>query len=166
MAVKTCFACESSTRDVDADKFVNTLLTVCNDNILLHLEDASAEFRAAHERIHTLSELPPPFVTELPSSTPSDNEQTTMLPPAWLLQQLPRVWRIVDQVFFQPWNVYLDVVTRNDMSLALQRLNEEFFNTKVTDDTALLIDAEPPADPQLLNDVITAKVSAATKKCQ
>ena len=164
MAVKTCFACESSTRTVDVDKFVNTLLTVYHDNIVLHLEDASAEFRTVYKRIHTLSELPPPYVTELPSSTPSDNEQTIILPPAWLLQQLPRVWRIIDQVFFQPWTVYLDVVTRNDTSLALQRLNEEFFNTKVTDDTALLIDAEPPADPQLLNDIITAKVSAATKK--
>ena len=169
MTVKACFACESTTVTVNTDKFINTLLHVYEAQPLTHCGTDANAFRAIYQRVHTTEALPPPYVTSLPTTSDIEREdgsvqRVTTLPPAWLLSQLPNIWRTIETTFITPWSVYLDVTKRNNVALELKKLNEEFFNNKITDDTAMLIDSEPPADPQVLNDLITAKVSAATKK--
>ena len=154
MTVKACFACESTTVTVNTDKFINTLLHVYEVQLLTHCGTDANAFRAIYQRVHTIEALPPPYVTSLPTTSDIEREdgsvqRVTTLPPAWLLSQLPNIWRTIETTFITPWSIYLDVTKRNNVAL---------------DDTAMLIDSEPPADPQVLNDLIAAKVSAATKK--
>ena len=48
--------------------------------------------------------------------------------------------------------------------LSLKQLSDTFFTTKKTDDTAMEVGLEQPVSPQVLQDLISTKVSAATKK--
>ena len=110
--------------------------------------------------------LPTPFLTALPS----DNlpgvvtaDGSIFVPPQWLLELLTTLWRTIKPLFVTPFAKYLDTVNRANIELELQQLSEEFFNQKLTDDTAMLVDAEPPLDPQIMKDVVKKEVAAATK---
>jgi len=106
--------------------------------------------------------MPEPFLTTLPST--NDGPESTMSTPSWLLQQLPKIWRLTEQFFILPFNLYLDIIEQEDTALRLKKLYAEFFKQKVTDDAAILVDDKSRVDPQVLDDLITTQVSQATKK--
>ena len=80
--------------------------------------------------VNSLSFLPEPFLTELPSVTTGSLTQPTTQPtiPTFLLTELPKMWRIVEQVFFLPWVSYMDVFQRNNTNLALKNSMMSFLN--------------------------------------
>ena len=160
VAVQACLVCETALDSDQADKVIATLLSLYGARLLLPIDITVDVFREIYLRKHTLHALPSPFVTELPVPANARGQ-----PPAQeILQILPKIFRILETIFVIPWTQYLDVVQRNKKDLELKKLNENFFTPKATDDAAMLVDAEPPADPQLLQDLVQSKVSAATTK--
>ena len=81
-----------------------------------------------------------------------------------LLQEFPKVWRILEQVFLIPWRRYKDVVERLRLKTELKQLEEEFFKVKATVDSNMEVDNEAAVEPKILQGLIDAKVSKATKK--
>ena len=161
LAVRACLVCESTIAETETDKFVHTILNSYGATLLASVPATDIEFKETYLRKHSLAQLPDPFVTNQPA--PGQHAQQIQLPSQHILQQIPKIWRTLETIFVIPWTRYLDVVTRTQKDLALKKLNEEFFSAKSTDDAAMLVEAEPPADPQLLQDLIQTKVFAATK---
>ena len=110
-AVQIVLMCGKKTESADVDKFLHTLLHT-HGKLLDHVKTTKEEFLASYKRIHTLSSVPDPFITQMPSNNSAGEHATTTitLPAPWLLQELPKLWRILEQVFLIPWNQYQDVV--------------------------------------------------------
>ena len=81
-----------------------------------------------------------------------------------VLQELPKIWKIINDVFLQPWKIYNNVVERQQLKIELKKLSEEFFKVKATDNANMEVENEAPVDPKILNSLIEEKVAAATKK--
>ena len=165
IAVKAALLCEPELPDTDVSKYITTLLSLYGTQLLDPLKITVNAFNQVYCQKHSILQLPAPFVTELPQPGARPPRNIT-LPPQSILQFLPKLWRTLESTFVIPWLQYLDVHDRNKKDLALKKLNDEFFLAKSTDDTAMLVDAEPPADPQVLQDLIQSKVLQATKNLQ
>ena len=158
-SVKILLLCNKTTKDVDVDKFFITLLND-NRNMVEYVGTLNG-FLDDYKRIHTLESLPAPLVTELPTDT---REGPVILASPAVLQELPKIWKIIDDVFLQPWKIYNNVVERQQLKIELKKLSEEFFKVKATDDANMEVENEAPVDPKILNSLIEEKVAAATKK--
>lgn len=169
MAIKACLTCTSSkdARKVDLDKFSHTFLRVYGTKLIVHLGGTLDTFLATFKRVHTLSALPEPFLTSLPTDNAPGLravDGSITLPPSWLLELLPVLWRTFEQLFVTPFSKYLDTVQRAKAKLELQKLNEEFFGQKLTDDTAMAVDSEAPVDPKVMKKLIAEEVASKTKE--
>ena len=167
-AIRACLVCTSNkdARTVDLNKFAHTFLRVYGNKIIVHLDTTLEIFLDTFKRVHTLPTLPTPFLTALPlDNLPGvvTADGSIFVPLQWLLELLTTLWRTIEPLFVTPFAKYLDTVNRANIELELQQLSEEFFNQKLTDDTAMLVDAEPPLDPQIMKDVVKKEVASATK---
>ena len=164
MCVESCLLCESTIHTVNVDKFIHTLLFLY-EKIYDHIGSTKAEFENAYKRIHTLAELPVPYVTELPTDNNNSNRQTTItLPPTWILDQLPKIGRLISQIFIDPFQNYLDIEKRNQTSLSLKTLSNKFFYPEKNDKVDMEVDEEEAVEAKVMNDLIASKVAASTKK--
>lgn len=161
-AVQTLLVCESRIPSNRLDKIINTLFYLYEEKFQDALDLDIDQLQMAFKRNHTLSNLPPPFITELPTTTTQDLSRT--LPPTVVLTFLSKLWRDIESIFILPWKRYLDMTTRIARALELKGLAEEFFTTKSTDDTEMAVESEPPVEPQILKDLIRTTVAAETKK--
>ena len=161
LAIQASLVCESDSDTTDVEKYIHTILHLYGDRLLAPIETTPSSFKEIYCRKHALARFPPPFLTEMPEH--GDRARAANLPPQRVLQLLPKLWRTLETIFVIPWTQYLDVVDRTKKNLELKKLNENFFNSKSTDDAAMLVDAEPPADPEIMQDLIQRQVSVATK---
>jgi len=165
MAVKALLLCESAFKAEELDKVCNTLCKLYQTQLVSNFEVPIDRFLSTFKRVHSLSSLPMPYITELSvESSPGTQPMHSSLPPQRILVFFPKLWRIVDSVFIQPWVQYLNVLERNNTALQIKALGEEYFTTKSTDEGEMEVDSEPPVDPEILNNLIQKKVDAATKK--
>lgn len=164
VAVKAVSLLEPNFTEADVGKIVNTLIELYGPQLFSNLDITTDGFRATYRRVHSLPSLPAPFLTELPEITLTGNSQPTNLPPRAQLEFFPKLWRIVESIFISPFNLYIATVSRNDESLKLKELKEEHFGKEKTESSAMEVDQEPPADPELLKDLIAKGVDKATKK--
>jgi len=168
MTVQTLLVCESGIPLDRLDKVINTLFHVYDTKLFGFLDLSLEQMKSTYKRVHSLPNLPPPFMTELPSSQRANaitGTQSTQIPPSTpILNLLSKVWRDIDSIFILPWTQYLHVIDRNAKSLELKSLSEDFFQSKSTDDTEMQVEEEPPVDPQILKDLIRTQVAAETKK--
>ena len=79
---------------------------------------------------------------------------------------IQQVKRSLESLFVTAWNVYLSHHRRNATDLALKKLATEHFDTKSTEETAMEIDTEPPANRELLMDLVQKEVEKRTAKLQ
>ena len=88
---------------------------------------------------------------------------TTATTETWLLNLFTTSWRVLQQIFIEPFNNYLTIVKRNKINVELTKLHEEFFGKKSNDDTINNMDLQTPMEPQQMQDYIDSKITAKTK---
>jgi hypothetical protein len=164
LAVKACLICEQSILQLDVDQVVNTLLQEYSTQLLAHLDMDLGEFRALYKRTHTLTTLPATLTLVIPT-TPHP-QQAVALPSQATLLAFAKVHRTLDTTFLTPWSVYLDVQTRNDISIQIKKLGDTHFASITTEATAMLVDSEGAVEPTLLKDFIQTQVTSATRALQ
>jgi hypothetical protein len=79
-------------------------------------------------------------------------------------QEIGKIRRAIESVFVTSINIYKDVVVKNDIQLQLLKLKTTYSDTESTEATAMALDAETPADRQLLNELIRKESEKSTKK--
>ena len=101
--------------------------------------------------------LPPPAVTApvLPPPPPV---------PSPAEKEIGKIRRAIESVFVTSIKIYNDVVVKNDIQLQLLKLKTTYSATESTEATAMALDAETPADRQLLNELIRKESEKSTKK--
>ena len=161
VAVQAFIIVDPALSTILCDKIVNTLLERYSEFLLSHLEISLDEFRTLYRQHHTIVQLPTPFSDTLQSTT-SDTPSA----PSKVCQSIVKINRILCDVFVSPWTKFLSIQTRLDMDLALQSLTVSHFDTSATDETTMLVDSEPPADPIQLKALIQQQVSKHTTKLQ
>ena len=77
-----------------------------------------------------------------------------------------RVVRILESLFIAPWDSYLRQVKDNQVTLELKKLGDGKALTKATEEVAMELDREIPADRGLLIELIRKTTQAETKKLQ
>ena len=87
MLVQASLTCNIPSKNVNIDKFLHTLL-LKYPTILKHVGEKEV-FLAAYKRLHTLDEIPPAYVTEIPTVA-ADDGSTAVLPASYLLNQIPK----------------------------------------------------------------------------
>ena len=160
MATKAILLCDNNNEEVDLDKFISTILQLYANELLPPLDIQLDDFTTTYKRNNTFNLLPSPYVTQLPLPATAVNN----IPSKWLLDQLPKVKRVLEQVFTIPWKNYIDICQRNEVSLRMSKLSEEFFSVNNAEKTTMDIDNEAPVDPTLMRGLISNKVSKATRK--
>jgi hypothetical protein len=78
--------------------------------------------------------------------------------------EISKIRRAIESVFVTSITIYHDVVTKNDIQLQLLKLKTTYSDTESTEATAMALDAETPADRQLLNELIRKESDKSTKK--
>lgn len=159
MATKAILLCKVSNEKVDIDKFITTMFKVYKKELITLLGLTTTELTDTYKQIHTIQILPQPYVTQLP--VPADANRN--LPSKWLLDQFPKVHRLMEQIYVSPWEQYNNIVERNGISHKLHKLHEEFFSEKKAEDTAMEIDDEAPVDPKVMKQLINNEVDKSTK---
>ena len=159
-ALIAILTCDNNSEEVDYNKFVSTILKLYDSELLPPLQFTTEEFIDTYKRNNTINLLPSPYVTQLPLP---DNA-TIAIPSKWLLDQLPKVKRILEQIFTIPWKNYNDIRKRNEISLKMAQLSEEFFTEKTAENVTMELDDETPINPKLMKGLISDEVNKATKK--
>ena len=75
MTVQALLVCESGIPSDRLDKVINTLFHLYDTKLFGFLDLSLEQMKSTYRRVHTLPSLPPPFMTELPSSQ-RDNATT------------------------------------------------------------------------------------------
>ena len=78
--------------------------------------------------------------------------------------QIKSIKRSLESLFVTTWSIYQDQAKRNATTIALRQLAADHFDTKATEDAAMEIDTEPPANRTLLSELIQQEVSKRTNK--
>ena len=79
---------------------------------------------------------------------------------------ITRLYKFFMECIHDPWEAFLKQTDLNEKALALKQINAEVIEGQATEDTAMQVDQEVPADRQQLNDLISNKVRAETQKLQ
>jgi hypothetical protein len=159
LAVEACLLCEDKVT-INVDTTVNTLLTEYSNQLLAHLDMNLGAFQDLYKRTHTLTVLP----AAVPLVIPTDrHSHRVTLPSQATLLAFAKLHRTLDTVFLAPWAIYIDVQARNAVSLQIKQLGENHFAPKITEETAMLVDAEGAVEPQLLKDFIQKQIDSHNK---
>ena len=84
---------------------INSTLLKKYPTILKHVGDED-NFLTIYKRVHTLESLPPPFLTEIPTGAAASGSTVT-LPALYILNQLPKTHRLIEQIFLSPFDNYV-----------------------------------------------------------
>jgi len=105
------------------------------------------------------------FYDPQPQPPPATAAQVNPPPvPSPAEKEISKIRRAIESVFVTSIIIYKDVVTKNDIQLQLLKLKTTYSDTESTEATAMALDAETPADRQLLNELIRKESEKSTKK--
>ena len=153
--------CEPNTTPIDKDRVVVTILDRYAPSFLEQLDMSKPDFLALYQRTHALPALPTPLAIP----TIRDVRQQAVTQPQ-SDAGIPYIYRAIESAFMTPWKTYQATQKRLEISLELKKLYDEHTKTNTTDATAMLLDAEMPADPPQLRALIDSIVNQKTKTLQ
>jgi hypothetical protein len=156
---KALLICDNLT--TDPHRIVNTIFEQYSLPLRASFDMTAENFRNLYRHVHSLTDLPPPIPAVLP--TIGHNEPAV---PSPVYQSVVKIYRVIDNIFIAPWTSYLDAQKRLDVTAALKTLRVEHLEPAATDTAAMLIDAEPAADPPHLRDLIDKQVDKRTSSLQ
>ncbi len=149
----------------------NVLVNTNANNLLHHCPHRLDYVLETYKRVHGLNVMPPAVqMVEVTADRETEidlyNQQMTQNTNAQnhpTNQELGKLYSILMDVLFEPYENFLRQIDLNEKALAINQVTTEVIEGRATEATAMLVDEEVPADRQQLNDLITNKVKAANK---
>ena len=168
----------------DAHQIVSSIYNKHTERLLTNFRNMNfVKFKEAYKKAHGLSTMPDPKsiadvqATALRQSQQEDSDDTVSEAEAELATQgtvqqhdtkydYGRYTNVLETFFKIPWNMYMHQTTLNATELQLKRLHMEQTTAKKTDQVAMEIELETPADRQQLQELIQLETAKATKAMQ
>ena len=151
-------------------KIVNSVLQKYSMNLLPMLGIGLEDFRTLYCKKHSIPSLPDPVLLA-PVLPPLGGELGGMAnvgaPPTSAISKfVDTTYSVIQKIFGNPWQSYLNTQKRIEITTALKSLRTEHLVPSATDAAAIIVDNEPAVEPPVLRAIIDSQVAAKTAKLQ
>ena len=94
-------------------------------------------------------------------SQPEQNQTqvVVIIPP----QNITKIKELFENVFVTSWSRFLEQQHQNELAIELKKMSTTFFTTRATSEATSIVDAEPAADKQELQELIRLQTINETK---
>ena len=103
-------------------------------------------------------------IREAAASRANRRTTNTAVGPIPFYGDIKSIKRALESLFVTTWSIYQNQAKHNATTIALRQLATDHFDTKATEDAAMEIDTEPPANRTLLSELVQQEVSKRTNK--
>ena len=161
-----------------ADIIAATIIEQHHETILKTIPGATLQqFKTEYVKLHSLNTWPnahidpqangsrqsasqSPFFSQTRTTTPPTPAPTPTSPTTTLCQTIYTAFRAV---FITSWDSYKEQIRKNEITLQIKRLKVNRELEKSAEDTAIAIDDDGTAPPELIAEMVAKKTNEATK---
>jgi hypothetical protein len=168
----------SGQNDLNPHQIVNTILDRHHESLLFHLQENLDSFRTLYKTTNKVAALPDALLATGAADYLSHHTNSQLLtqdsytanPPPRPNPQTPRaeqcisnMYRAIDSIFVQAWNIFLQAQDTNDRRLELKKFTADLLLLQSTEETQMDLDDEPTLAQTSVHDLIHKKTTEQTK---
>jgi hypothetical protein len=168
----------SGQNNLNPHQIVNTILDRHHESLLMHLQENLDSFRTLYKTTNKVAALPDALLTTAADYLPRHNNSQSLLtqdtfttnmpprpnpPPPRAEQCITGMYRAMDTIFVQAWNIFLQAQDTNDRRLELKKFTTDLLLLQATEKTQMDLDDKPTLAQTSVHDLIQKKTTEQTK---
>jgi hypothetical protein len=151
-------------------KIINMIQHTNSDRLLSSLNASWVNIQNIYKEVHSIQgHLPAPSEIPEVDDDMEGDERALAIQLMYTASELPVNYKLehllttLEACFYSPWQAFLKQNDENQRLLALRKISNEAIIGTTTDQTALMVDNEPPMDQPTLATTIAKEIEKATK---